>query len=99
MRLENFSDQPVQVVDKHLSVFSSSGSLDRLKVRSLIEQVLNLVLARKHLYMYVYMSQKKLVIAFPFKLQGAPIAQLGECRTLDCKVAGLILTQGPVLCP
>ena len=39
MRLENFSDQAVQVIDKHLSVFSSSGSLDRLKVRSLIEQV------------------------------------------------------------
>ena len=30
---------------------------------------------------------------------GAPIAQLGEHQTLDGKVAGLILTQGAVLCP
>ena len=29
----------------------------------------------------------------------APIAQLGERRTLDHKVAGLILTRGAVLCP
>ena len=39
MRLENFGDQAVTVTDKHLSVFSSSGSLDRLRVTSLIEQV------------------------------------------------------------
>ena len=31
--------------------------------------------------------------------EGAPIAQLGEHRTLDCKVAGSILTWGAVLCP
>ena len=31
-------------------------------------------------------------------IKGAPIAQLGECRTLDRKVAGLILTRGVVLC-
>ena len=34
-----------------------------------------------------------------YLLSGAPIAQLGECQTLDHKVAGLILTQGAVLCP
>ena len=39
VRLENFSDKAVQVVDKQLSVFSTSGTLDRLRVRSLIEQV------------------------------------------------------------
>ena len=30
---------------------------------------------------------------------GEPIAQLGERRTLDRKVAGSILTRGAVLCP
>ena len=29
----------------------------------------------------------------------ASLAKLAECRTLDCKVAGLILTRGSVLCP
>ena len=33
------------------------------------------------------------------KTKGAPIAQLGERRTLDRKVAGSILTRGAVLCP
>ena len=32
-------------------------------------------------------------------LGGAPIAQLGERQTLDCKVAGLILTRAAVMCP
>ena len=31
--------------------------------------------------------------------EGARIAQLGERQTLDCKVAGWILTRGGVLCP
>ena len=31
--------------------------------------------------------------------EGAPIAQLGERRTLDRKVAGSIITRGAVLCP
>ena len=30
---------------------------------------------------------------------GAPIAQLGECWTLDHKVPGSILTGGVMLCP
>ena len=30
---------------------------------------------------------------------GAPIAKLEECRTLDRKVTGSILTWGAVLCP
>ena len=30
---------------------------------------------------------------------GAPIAQLGERRTLGRKIAGSILTRGEVLCP
>ena len=30
---------------------------------------------------------------------GAPLAQLVECRTRDCKVMGLNLTRGAVLCP
>ena len=34
-----------------------------------------------------------------FSLSEAPIAQLGEGQTLDCKVTGLILTWGAVLCP
>ena len=33
------------------------------------------------------------------KVLVAPLAQLVECRTLDCKVPGLILTRGAVLCP
>ena len=32
-------------------------------------------------------------------MRGAPIAQLGECQTLDRKVAGSILTRVGVLCP
>ena len=35
----------------------------------------------------------------PQKMVGAPIAPLGECRTLDRKVAGSILSRGTVLCP
>ena len=36
---------------------------------------------------------------FHFPWKGAPIAQLGECQTLDRKVPGSILTWGTVLCP
>ena len=35
----------------------------------------------------------------PICVSGAPLAQLVECRTLDCKVAGLNLSRGKVLCP
>ena len=38
-------------------------------------------------------------IASHFEPLGAPIAQSGECRTLDRKVPGLILIRGAVLCP
>ena len=30
--------------------------------------------------------------------RGAPLAELVECRTRDCKVMGLILTRGAVMC-
>ena len=33
------------------------------------------------------------------KFQGAKLAQLVECQTLDHKVVGLNLTRGEVLCP
>ena len=39
------------------------------------------------------------VLEITLTSRGAPIAQLGECRTLDHKVAGSILTRGTVLCP
>ena len=34
-----------------------------------------------------------------FKIWKASVAQLGEIRTLDSKVAGSILTRDAVLCP
>ena len=39
------------------------------------------------------------VMGFALRDDGAPIAQLGERRTLDRKVAGSILTLGTMLCP
>ena len=51
------------------------------------------------------LEQKNKNKLYPFKSQfsntkqGAPLAQLIECRTLDGKVVGSILTWGAVLCP
>ena len=52
--------------------------------------------------MYVYLTDISLLSrqnAFSKYSLRAPIAQLGERRTLDHKVAGSILTRGGVLCP
>ena len=44
-------------------------------------------------------TQSSLIKSYLIQLGGAPIAQLGERRTLDRNVAGSILTWGAVLCP
>ena len=55
-------------------------------------------------YFFSYAAARVILTMQPLEsfllvILGAPIAQLGECRTLDGKVAGSILSRGAVLCP